>query len=130
MAGADEEPGRDKSDHDTENIRRRLTDLEGKLGRLRDRQSGTSSQADAEERGAAFGNALRLSTELIAGVAVGGVIGWALDSWLGTEPLFMVVFLFLGAAAGIVNVIRSAKDMQAKALKSHLPPDASDNEDE
>ena len=46
---------------------------------------------------------------MIAGVAVGGFIGWALDRLFGTAPILMVVFLILGAAAGIMNVIRSAK---------------------
>ena len=51
----------------------------------------------------------------MAGVAVGGFIGWALDRFLGTAPLLMVVFLGLGAAAGIMNVVRTAKRMQAEA---------------
>ena len=59
-----------------------------------------------------MGHALRLATELVAGVVVGGFIGWALDKWLETKPFLMVVFLLLGAAAGILNVIRTAKEMQ------------------
>ena len=52
---------------------------------------------------------MRLGLELVAGVAVGGFIGWALDRFFGTAPFLMVVFLILGAAAGIMNVIRTAK---------------------
>jgi ATP synthase protein I len=62
-----------------------------------------------------MGQALKLSTEMIAGVAVGGFIGWALDRWLGTAPILMVVFLILGAAGGILNVVRSAVKRQAEA---------------
>ena len=62
-----------------------------------------------------MGQALKLATEMIAGVAVGGFIGWALDRWLGTTPILLVVFLILGAAAGILNVIRSAQRRQAEA---------------
>ncbi len=66
----------------------------------------------------------------VAGVAVGGFIGWALDRWLGSAPFLMVVFLVLGAAAGIVNVIRAAKAMQAKAPPAgkDLPEDVDDED--
>jgi ATP synthase protein I len=61
-------------------------------------------QADAS--GMARG--LRLSTELVAGVIVGAVIGWLLDRLLGISPWGFIVFVLLGFAAGIVNVMRSA----------------------
>lgn len=51
---------------------------------------------------------LRLSTELVAGVIAGAVIGWLLDRWLGISPWGFIVFLLLGFAAGILNVMRSA----------------------
>ena len=49
----------------------------------------------------------RVTTELVAGVVVGTFIGWALDNWLGTTPTLMVVFFFLGSAAGMMNVWRA-----------------------
>ena len=113
MAGAVEKPGRGQSDRETEAIKRRLHDLEGKVRDARLRHEPASSQA--QDRGGAMGQALKLSTEMIAGVAVGGFIGWALDRLFGTAPILMVVFLILGAAAGIINVIRSAQRRQAAA---------------
>jgi ATP synthase protein I len=56
----------------------------------------------------ALARGFRLSTELVAGVLVGAFIGWALDRWLGISPWGMIVFLLLGFAAGVVNVIRAA----------------------
>ena len=50
----------------------------------------------------------QLSSELIAGVVVGALIGWGFDRLLSTSPFGMIVFLLLGFAAGVVNVIRSA----------------------
>ena len=50
----------------------------------------------------------RVATEMVAGVAVGGFLGWALDQWLGTTPLMMLVLLFFGAAAGMMNIWRMA----------------------
>jgi ATP synthase protein I len=58
-----------------------------------------------------MGLGFRIATELVAGVAVGTLIGYALDGWLGTKPWLMVVFLFLGAAAGTMNVYRAAKGL-------------------
>jgi ATP synthase protein I len=113
MAGAVEKPGRGQSDRETEAIKRRLHDLKGKVRDARLRHEPASSQA--QDRGSAMGEALKLSTEMIAGVAVGGFIGWALDRLFGTAPILMVVFLILGAAAGIINVIRSAQRRQAAA---------------
>ena len=51
---------------------------------------------------------LRLSTELVAGVVVGGLIGWFLDRWLGISPWGFIVFVLLGFAAGMLNLLRSA----------------------
>ena len=43
---------------------------------------------------------------VVAGVVVGAFIGWALDRWLDTSPLFMLVMFFMGAIAGMLNVWR------------------------
>lgn len=59
--------------------------------------------------------AFRIATELLAGLLVGGVIGWYLDAWLGTSPLMFLLFLALGAAAGTRNVFRFAYRMNRLA---------------
>ena len=53
-----------------------------------------------------------MSTELVAAVAVGTIIGFILDNWFGTKPWLILIFFFVGVFAGISNVIRSAKNMQ------------------
>ena len=65
--------------------------------------SGPGPRSDASE----LGRGLRLSSELVAGVLVGAVIGWALDRWLGISPWGLIVFLFLGFAAGVLNLMRA-----------------------
>mgnify|MGYP001379266795 CR=1 FL=1 len=67
---------------------------------------------DKEKRGSFMGNAFKLGTELVAAVIVGTIIGFILDSWFDTKPWLIIVFFFLGAAAGMLNVIRAAKRMQ------------------
>tara|TARA_B100000686_G_C16132482_1_gene638081 strand:- start:140 stop:421 length:282 start_codon:yes stop_codon:yes gene_type:complete len=63
---------------------------------------------------ASFGKALKISTELVAAVAVGAILGFILDNWFGTKPLLTIIFFIMGVAAGILNVIKSAKKMQKK----------------
>ena len=67
---------------------------------------------DSSKEASFLGNAIKLGTELVAAVAVGTIIGFILDSWLGTTPWLIVIFFFVGAAAGMLNVIRTAKRMQ------------------
>jgi ATP synthase protein I len=50
----------------------------------------------------------RLSSELVAGVLVGALMGWGFDRLLSTSPFGLIVFVLLGFTAGVVNVIRSA----------------------
>ena len=64
------------------------------------------------EKTTSFGEAFKMSTELVAAVAVGTIIGFILDNWFGTKPLLIITFFILGATAGITNVVRAAKKMQ------------------
>ena len=65
-----------------------------------------------KKRGSFIGNAFRLGTEMVAAVLVGTIIGFILDNWFDTKPLLMIVFFFIGSAAGILNVVRTAKTIQ------------------
>ena len=68
--------------------------------------------SESEKRGSFMGTAFKLGTELVAAVGVGTIIGFILDSWFGTKPWLIIIFFFLGAAAGMLNVIRAANRMQ------------------
>jgi len=129
MAGAENQSGRKQNGRDADAIRRRLDTLGAKLSEAQSRR-GPIQAPEPQGPGAAFGQALRLGAELVAGVAVGGFIGWALDRYFGTAPFLMVVFLGLGAAAGIMNVVRTAKRMQAEASQLKDVPRVLDDEDD
>jgi len=74
------------------------------------------------------GRAMRASAELIGGIVAGGLIGWYLDAWLGTQkPIMFVLFFLLGAAAGILNVIRVA--MREKTPPAPSVPDDDEDKD-
>ena len=70
--------------------------------------------SNEQKRGSFMGHAFKLGTELVAAVVVGTIIGFILDTWFGTKPWLIIVFFFLGSAAGILNVIKTAKRMQKK----------------
>tara|TARA_A100001011_G_scaffold190942_2_gene199608 strand:- start:70 stop:354 length:285 start_codon:yes stop_codon:yes gene_type:complete len=70
------------------------------------------TNSNDEKKASFMGNAFKLGTELVAAVAVGTIIGFILDSWFGTKPWLIIIFFFLGAAAGMLNVIRVANRMQ------------------
>jgi len=66
---------------------------------------------------ASLGKALKISTELVAAVVVGTTLGFILDNWFDTRPWLTISFFFMGVAAGILNVIKSAKNMHKNFKK-------------
>ena len=61
-----------------------------------------------------LGIAFRFSAEMVAGLLVGGGVGYGIDWLAGTRPVFLIVFFVLGAAAGILNVVRAARQINAE----------------
>ena len=99
-----------------------LRDLDSRLlaARERDAQARGQREAGPQKTNSAMGYALRVGVELVAGLVVGGFIGWVLDQWFGTTPAMLILFFFLGAGAGIRNVFRTAQEInqaQAAALE-------------
>lgn len=100
---------RDAPPDDEAALSARLRGLGERLSTIR-----TSRSADQETRGqgaadtSAIARGLRVSAEFVAGVLVGSAIGWLFDRWLGTSPWGLFVFLMLGFAGGVLNVLRSA----------------------
>lgn len=88
-----------------------LDDLDARVTAARaanERRSGDSSSAsEGKPPMTGFGLAMRIGTELVAAIAVGVGVGYVLDMWLGTKPWLMIVFFFLGSAAGMLNVYRA-----------------------
>ena len=73
-----------------------------------------SERNNKSSNAASLGKALKISTELVAAVVVGSIIGFLLDNWFDTKPMLTICFFFMGVAAGITNVFRSAKKMHKK----------------
>ncbi len=103
--------------HDKDGVKRQTDDeaalsarLQSLGDRLRQHGAGPHPENSAPQPAdtSAIARGFRLSTELVAGVLVGAFIGWLLDRWLGISPWGLIVFLLLGFAAGVLNVIRAA----------------------
>lgn len=89
------------------NSSEKLREFNKRLRRAQD--AIQEKEAPKPQQQTAMGVAFRIATELVVAVAVGVGMGWGLDSWLGTKPIFLLIFFLLGAAAGVMNVIRISK---------------------
>ena len=104
-----------------EDLDRRRRELEASLAAKRPASSGSAEPAKA----AGYGQALKLSSEFIAGIAVGAGLGWIIDRVAGTSPWGLIVFLLLGFVAGVLNVMRSAGLVTQAGIRApkHGDPD-------
>ncbi|MDR3494113.1 MAG: AtpZ/AtpI family protein [Ancalomicrobiaceae bacterium] len=85
------------------------SELEARRKRLAERLA-TKVAADkpaGNKANAGWAEATKIASEFVAGVLVGAGIGWFFDRWLGTSPFGLMVFLLLGFAAGVLNVLRT-----------------------
>ena len=102
----------------TEGDPRDLDQLDAKLKAARERIDGPGEGSKSGSYNDSLaGVGYRMSIELVVGICVGLGLGWLIDTQMGTKPWFMLVFMFLGLAAGIFNVVRLSKDMQRRMDK-------------
>ena len=103
--------------------------------RIKRAQADTSLAGDAEMASATkdmtgLSRGLRLGSEFIAAILVGAGIGYLLDLWLKTSPWLMLVMLLVGFAAGVLNVVRSAAEMNRAAPPPTAATRAPDDEED
>lgn len=129
--GNDLGPGQGRiSPEDRAALKQRSEGLGKRLDDVKSRQ--VAGRPENTARGAAYGQAFKIAAELIAGLVFGGAVGWFLDKQFGTMPVLLVLFVMLGFAAGLLNVIRGAKQAQAAAepLQRGRPSIPDDNDDD
>lgn len=107
----------------------RLKDLANRLKAARARRADQSSKGGRKLPTGDLAPAVRVAVDLVAGIIVGVLIGMALDSWLGTRPWLMLVCFILGAAAGIMNVMRTARQIEEDARARRKRQASKENED-
>ncbi|NBO19022.1 MAG: AtpZ/AtpI family protein [Proteobacteria bacterium] len=86
-----------------------LDDLQRKIEEVQANTGMKTAGENADNSPNSVGSGLQVGIELVSGVAVGSFLGFFLDRWLGTMPLFFIVCFFVGAAAGFRNLIRSTR---------------------
>jgi ATP synthase protein I len=92
---------------------RQLEQLEAKIDAAKQR---SAPKPRADEHYSQANLAWRMVIELVAGLGIGFGIGYGLDLLFGTLPIFMVLFVMLGLAAGVKTMLRSAQEIQDKKM--------------
>lgn len=100
----------DKSRRSSKASPRSDAELESALRRLDGRLEAHRKSTEEAPRGpkAGYAMAMKLSSEFLASILVGALIGWGIDRLFGITPWAMIVFVLLGFCAGVLTVIRSA----------------------
>ena len=107
-----------------------LRELGKRLDEAQRRQEVAVKRQPPSQSGIAF----RFATELVAALLVGGALGWGLD-WLAgriglhTRPALLILFVLLGAAAGIRGVMRAANEINAGIAAASAAPPVKDDEE-
>lgn len=107
------------------------SDLASRIARAeRERQVAEQASSAPARDMSGWNRGMRLGSEFIAAILVGAGVGWLLDTWLHTSPWLLLVMLLVGFAAGVLNVVRAAAEMN----KAAPPPTAAmrvpDDEDD
>jgi len=90
----------------------RLQKLKSELSSLKKEKRVTEDhQIEKFNDQESMSNGLRAGAELITSIAAGGLIGYGLDHWLETKPLFLIMMLVLGVITGFVNVWRTTQNI-------------------
>ena len=92
---------------------RQIDDLDARIASARAADDARSSGVDARKPAKGYGQGSRVLAELIGAPIGGGVLGWALDRWLGTKPWLMLVLLVLSIVVAFRNIYRISKERAA-----------------
>ena len=100
----------DPNDTDDAAMHARLDKLSGALDARRATEAAATRKTEAKQVDGGLGRgmsmAMRVVSELIAGIAVGGAIGYGLDRLFHTKPLFLILLGLVGTGGGFWNIIR------------------------
>ena len=90
-----------------------LDDLGDKIKSLK---SDDVDKKSISTSGAGLG--MKIATDMVAGLLVGLFIGYQLDSYFQTKPVWLITFLIIGLGAGISNVIKTVNRIEKETKKT------------
>ncbi|MBE1295140.1 MAG: F0F1 ATP synthase subunit I [Rhodobacteraceae bacterium] len=105
--------------------KQRMAQLEARLAEARKAQE---PKPRADEHYSLANQAWRMVVELVAGLGIGFGIGYGLDQLFGPLPIFMVLFILLGLAAGVKTMLRTAQEIQNEKLAEEADKNAQDRD--
>ena len=88
----------------------KLKEIGGKIEKYKLNHT-TNDVKQKNKRGKQISIAMRLSTELVVASIVGAILGWYIDKWLNTKPIFLIIFLLLGVVSGVKTAISTSKQL-------------------
>ena len=112
-------------------ISERLNDLSTRLAKEKAQKAKEDKPIMQYQGASDYSKGYRLISEFVAGILVGGLVGYGIDYVVGTLPLFLIIFLLAGFGAGILNMSRAANRTPptAEELAKMPKPDDDDDED-
>ena len=133
MSGSAGDSGRgEMSPEERKAFEQRVSELDQRLGDAAASQNKPPVAHDDVRRNKALGLGMQMALDLVLAPVFGAGIGWGLDRLLGTRPVMLLVFLAFGIAAGILNLTRTYRQIQADAGKDigkDLPAGRDDDDD-
>lgn len=118
------------SDHhrDTENAQEATRDLASRIASAKRARTLEANRASGENASEMSGVArgMRIGTEFIAAILIGAILGYLIDTGLGTSPWGLLIMLMMGFAAGVLNVTRVVAQMNATSAPPVSPESGQD----
>jgi ATP synthase protein I len=125
------EPRDDKRPETGSEAHRATADLEARIARARgQRAAQAASEQTRQGDMSGMSRGFRLASVFVAAILVGAGLGYIIDMFLPTRPWATVVLLLLGFAAGVLNVVRATRDMNAATAVPPDTPALRDDEDD
>ena len=116
----------DSEGRDSQSTKSDLDRLGDKLDKIQARHN--PDQEPTQKSASNMAEGLKYASEFSAAVLVGAALGWGIDHFTGSGPWGLLVGMFLGFCAGVMNVVRAAREGMDGSGED-LPPELDEDDD-